>query len=81
METDRIVTFTALGVEHQVTIKGAKSDEEARDLVTTEIAKRFVDTFSIKAITAVRPRRSFRSLFDTYADGFRVFAQKFVPAQ
>ena len=75
----RLVTFVVLGKEFQTKVE-AKDDAEARDVVTTQIAKQFHETFHVKAITTVKPRKRV-SLFATYADGFRCFMQKLVPIQ
>ena len=75
----RLVTFDVLGKEFQTKVE-AKDDAEARDVATTQIAKQFHETFHVKAITTVRPRKRV-SLWDTYANGFKCFFQKLVPVQ
>jgi len=67
----RLVTFVVLGKEFQTKVE-AKDDAEARDIVTTQIAKQFHETFYVKAITTVKPRKRV-SLWDTYKGGFLSF--------
>lgn len=76
-----IVKFTVLGTDFQTEVVGAKSEADAHDHVTTEIAKRFVETFRIKEVTQVRTAPKRRSIFSTYADGFRCFAESFKSAK
>lgn len=48
---DRIVTYVLFGEEKSVTIEGANSDDEARDLLISELAK-----FHIRTVTAIRQK-------------------------
>ena len=65
----QLVTFSVLGTEFQTEVVGAASEAEARDLVTSDIAKKFVETFHIRAVTPIRKRKRL-SLFSTYFKGF-----------
>lgn len=68
--------FTVLDTDFRIEVDDVSSEAEARDKVTTAMAKRFVETFRITAITPVRPKKR-TSLFSTYADGFRTFLSRF----
>lgn len=81
MEMTNLVNFEVFGTDFSVEVVGELTEQQVRDHVTTKMAKEFVETFRIKSINQVLDRKPRRSLFDTYADGFRVFAQKFVAAQ
>ncbi len=76
-----LVKFEVLDTEFSVEVLGEMSEREVRDHVTTKMAEKFVETFRIKSVNQVLDRKPRHNLFDTYMDGFRVFAQKFVPAQ
>lgn len=65
----QLVTFTILGTDFQTEVVGNVSEQEAHDLVTSQIAKRVVESFRIKAITPIRKRKRL-SLFSTYFKGF-----------
>lgn len=73
---DRIVTYLLLGEERRATVKDAATDEEAKAAVIADISK------SLQFIhVAAVPSKPKRNIFETYVDGFRVFAQKLIPTQ
>ena len=65
----QLVTFTILGTDFQTEVVGNVSEKEAHDLVTSQIAKRVVESFCIKAVTPTKKRKRL-SLFSTYFKGF-----------
>ena len=71
---DREVTYLLLGEERRAIVKNAETDAQAKASIIADISK----SLQFIHVAPVKPKRS---LFNTYADGFRVFAQKFVHAQ
>lgn len=71
-----LVSFRALGTNYTVEVVDVANEAEARDAATTQIARRFHETFIIDGITPIRTQAR-KSLWRTYADGFRLFLSRF----
>ncbi len=73
---DLEVTYLLLGEERRAIVKDAPTKDAAKAAIISDISQslQFIHIAPVQS----KPKRS---LFSTYMDGFRVFAQKFVPAQ
>lgn len=72
---DRLVRFTVLGKDFEARIKGAATEQEAREIATTQIAKEIHQTFRIKWIVPdVQPQTGKPSIWDLCKSGFKTDA-------
>ena len=72
---DRLVRFTVLGKDFEARIKGAATEQDAREIATTQIAKEIHQTFRIKGIVPdVQPPTGKPSIWDLYKSGFKTDA-------